>query len=143
MFWSQSGKFVTFALLDLDIDDHTATFLSAGHAPSLIIRGENGDIDHINAQGMPLGILDSQELEQPVTFNLQPGDLVILFSDGAYEVSNKAGEQFGLDRFINVITENSHESAKEIVDAIQYDVDKFRGEQPQQDDMTIVVLKRS
>ena len=79
---------------------------------------------------MPLCILDSQEFEQPVTFNLQPGDLVILFSDGAYEVSNKAGEQFGLDRLIKVIKKNSHDSAKEIVDAIQYLVDKFEENNP-------------
>ncbi|MHC5023078.1 MAG: PP2C family protein-serine/threonine phosphatase [Planctomycetota bacterium] len=137
------GRFVTFALFELDSNQHHGVLLAAGHGPSFYVTGESGELTSIDAQGLPLAVLEEQVMESAVTFDFSPGDLVTLFSDGFFEWTNEAGEQFGLERLRAVVRENRHESAAAIIERMDDAVRTFAGSQPQPDDMTVVVIKRN
>jgi serine phosphatase RsbU (regulator of sigma subunit) len=94
------GRFVTLALLDVDAVAHDVHLLSAGHGPTLHVRGTDGETRQIDAQGLPLGLSDDPLLDDPVKFHLDPGDLVVLCSDGFFEPDNPSGEAFGMERLI-------------------------------------------
>jgi serine phosphatase RsbU (regulator of sigma subunit) len=138
-----SGKFVTFGLLDLDLNNHIVTFLSAGHAPHILIKANNGNVEYIDAQGVPFGVIDQQDLEDPVVYTLEQGDLMVMFTDGVYEVSDNQGEQLGLEQFVKSIIEKRNEEASSITSYIEEYLIEILGGRLPKDDMTMVVLKRS
>ncbi len=90
---------------------------------------------------MALGVIPDLPLsEHSVT--LEPGDVLALYTDGVTEAFNVDEEEFGVERLEEVILAHAHESAEEIVDAIEAAVDAFVGDVPPFDDFTLVVLKR-
>jgi serine phosphatase RsbU (regulator of sigma subunit) len=136
------GKFVTLVLIDLDTQSHRFRLLSAGHGPTLVVRGEDGRIQAFNSQGLPLGLFGDQTMEEPVQGCLEPGDLIVAVSDGLFEWANDSDEAFGLDRLHQVIRAHRHESAEGILCAMEQSVQDFVGDLPQQDDVTGLVIKR-
>jgi serine phosphatase RsbU (regulator of sigma subunit) len=137
------GRFVTLALVDLNAETNEVRLLSAGHGPTLYVRGSDGDVKQIDSQGLPLGLYEDGMLEAPVQFHLDPGDLVVLCSDGFFEPSNVSGEEFGLDRLTRVISEHRHEPPTRIVAAMEHAVCRFLNTAPQPDDMTAFIIKRT
>src|SRR5262249_42549846 len=90
----ERGRFVPLACATLGADGHLAT-CSAGHNPALVLRGHGG-LEELTAGGIPLGIADWVYQEESTS--LEPGDLVVLYSDGVNECENARGEQFGMER---------------------------------------------
>ena len=72
---------------------------------------------------------------------LNPGDLVVLYTDGVTEATNENEEEYGIDRFTACVVENMQGTSKEIREAVVRDVIAFAGDRPQHDDITIMVLK--
>lgn len=136
------GRFVTFALLELDPAAHRGVFLSAGHGPSLFVAGESGQATSVGAQGLPLAIIEEQTMESALTFDFGPGDLIAIFSDGYSEWTDGEGREFGLERLRSVVRDSRHEPAATIVARMDEAVRSFVGARPQADDMTVVVVKR-
>lgn len=137
-----AGRFVTFALVDLDTRNNRGLFLSAGHGPSFFVRGEGGDVASIESQGLPLGLGGMDMLEDPITFEFAPGDVLVLFSDGFFEWADSNNEQFGIDRLSEVIASHRGESAEQIIAAMDNAILTHAADMPQPDDMTAVVIKR-
>ncbi|HQJ74511.1 MAG TPA: PP2C family protein-serine/threonine phosphatase, partial [Bacteroidota bacterium] len=69
------------------------------------------------------------------------GDLFVFYTDGIIEAMNKDNEEYGEERFIKIINENSNNSSKEIIKNILQDVKKFIGKASQHDDITLLVIK--
>ena len=136
------GKFVTFALIELDPATHRGSFLSAGHGPNYFVRAHEGEIEAVGSHGLPLGLVVDQDVEDPFEFVFSPGDAVVLTSDGFFEWSNRDGEQFGTDRLTEVIRINRHQSAQQIIVEMDQAVTSFVGSREQDDDMTAVVIRR-
>jgi serine phosphatase RsbU (regulator of sigma subunit) len=136
------GRFVTLALVDLNAETHEVLMLSAGHGPTLHVRGGDGTVKEIDSQGLPLGLYEDGMLEEPVQFRLDPGDLVVLCSDGFFEPANAAGEEFGMSRLTGLIRNNRHESPERLLAVMEDTVRRFLGTAPQPDDMTALVIKR-
>jgi serine phosphatase RsbU (regulator of sigma subunit) len=136
------GKFVTIALIELDPAKHRGTFVSAGHGPNFFVRAHGGEVEAVGSQGLPLGLLEDPEVEAPIEFELNPGDAVVLTSDGFFEWSNLNGEQFGTERLTEVIRENRNQAAEDIIAAMDQAVTNFVGSREQDDDMTAVVIRR-
>jgi len=136
------GKFVTLVLIDLDAQYHQCRLLSAGHGPTVIVREKDGAIQTFGSQGLPLGLFEDQMMEEPIQSYLEPGDLVVAISDGFFEWANDDNEAFGIDRLQEVIVANRHQSAEEILAAMERSVRDFVGDIPQQDDVTGLVIKR-
>jgi serine phosphatase RsbU (regulator of sigma subunit) len=136
------GKFVTMVLIDLDARSHQFRLLSAGHGPTLVVRERGGEIQSVDSQGLPLGLMEDQMMDEPVQGSLDEGDFVVAISDGFFEWSNASGELFGINRLQEVIITHRHESAKDILSAMERSVREFVGDLPQQDDVTGLVIKR-
>jgi phosphoserine phosphatase len=116
--------------------------LSGGHGPTLFVSGANGNIRDLGSQGLPLGLLEDQLLDDPVEATMDPGDLIVAVSDGFFEWANASRELFGIDRLQQVIQSHRHESAAAILSLMEQEVKKFAGNVPQQDDVTGLVIKR-
>ena len=118
----------------------TATVANAGHPP-LIVRKADGSVITLELFAPPLGVhLPIQVAERKVP--LGRGDVVVLHSDGVYEARNAAGESYGLESLESIVgSMNGDTSVEQIRDAIVADVERFRGEAAQEDDITVVVAR--
>jgi serine phosphatase RsbU (regulator of sigma subunit) len=93
-------RFVTLEAAVLDPAQHEVNFVNAGHNPPVIYRRADGSVEEAfphTTGGYPLGILDGYKYEICATVTVDPGDLILMFSDGVTEAPNAAGKEFGLD----------------------------------------------
>ncbi len=111
---------------------------NAGALPPIVCRG--GQIIRPRVEGVPLGLLPGREYEE-VTFDTQPGDVIVLASDGITDQMNPAGEEYGRARLIAAIRSSCEKPAQAIVDAIYADVDRFDEWAAPFDDQTLVIMK--
>ncbi len=112
--------------------------INAGHCPPFLLRG--GQLDGLAATGMPVGLL-SRATYPPAEIWLEPGDKVIIFSDGLSEAENTTGAFFGLRRMKNTILANASRSCGEIHDALMRAVEDYTTGALQSDDITLMVLE--
>ncbi|HSP16519.1 MAG TPA: SpoIIE family protein phosphatase [Thermoanaerobaculia bacterium] len=134
---SRRRTIVTMTAALFDPKSQRATIASAGHPPVLVRR--QGTVESIELFGPPLGARRTERIPQrEVAF--ERGDVFVLHSDGIYETTNEAGEQFGLDRFAKTLA-TSDGSAIEIRDEVLRSVEQFRGNATADDDVTLVVVK--
>ncbi len=116
----------------------SATIASAGHPP-VILRRADGSVQTIDLYAPPLGVRLPVTIPQR-TIDVASGDVFVLHSDGIYETRSAAGEDYGLERLMEVVRVNDG-SAEALRDAILADVATFRGKAEAADDVTIVVCK--
>jgi sigma-B regulation protein RsbU (phosphoserine phosphatase) len=95
----------------------------------------------LSAKGMALGVMEAITLEER-RVTVQPGDLLILYTDGVTEPINEEEEEFGEQRLLQVLDECWDLPSTEIVQRVHRSVTSFVGEQPEFDDYTLVCLKR-
>lgn len=139
-----SDKFVTFAGLVLNPTTHEAELLSAGHGPLLLRRsGADGSWDDsLDSHGPPFAVVHDIAFDPPTRFHFKPGDVLVLSTDGAFEWDNGTGEQFGIPRLKQAIGANASKPARQIIEEIDASLRAFAGASVQQDDVTVVVIKR-
>jgi sigma-B regulation protein RsbU (phosphoserine phosphatase) len=136
-----SNRFITFFIGVLDPKTGELTYVNAGHNPPLVAHAD-GSVEKLGGTGLILGILPIAKYEQGVC-QLDPGDAVLLFSDGVTEaVRPDADEEFGEDRLAQVLAGLRDKSAESIITTINQMVDEFTGGAPPADDITLVVAKR-
>jgi phosphoserine phosphatase RsbU/P len=136
----RSGMFVTLFYAVLDLQKKQLHYVNAGHNPPLLCKEHGGDVVLLSAQGIALGVMDEIRLQE-VELSLAHNDVVVFYTDGITEAINGKEEQFGLERLIKLITQNSNLSAQELIDRIKNAVIDFTQGQVQFDDLTLVVLK--
>jgi phosphoserine phosphatase len=138
-------RFVTLAILDLNAHEHRATLLSAGQGPMLrlVREGDQSRVEVINAHAPPLAVVEELPLGDGLTFDIAPGESVILMSDGVFEWKNAAGELFGVDRVKELLMQHADKPASTQLALVQSAVKAFAGESVQSDDVTIVVVRRA
>jgi phosphoserine phosphatase RsbU/P len=134
-----SGKFVTFFYAVLDADARTLTYENAGHSPGLLLRG-NGTTEALRGGGAVLGALPDWTY-QDYTAQLQPGDQLLLSTDGITEAENAQLEEFGDERLLEAARARDG-SALEVQRAIMQQVTAFCGGNFR-DDATLLVLRIS
>jgi serine phosphatase RsbU (regulator of sigma subunit)/pSer/pThr/pTyr-binding forkhead associated (FHA) protein len=135
-----SNRFVTLFYAELDPKSGSLSFVNAGHNPPLIVH-ESGTLEHLAAGGLPLGIIPNAEYKEGRT-QLQPGDVLVIYSDGVSEAVDPGGEEFGPDRLYHVVAQNLKASASGIRDRIEAALSKFAQGTPANDDITLVIVKR-
>ena len=136
----RSGMFVTLFYAVLDLQKKELHYVNAGHNPPLLYKGCGGDTVSLGAQGIALGVMDEIRLQE-VELSLEDNDVVVFYTDGITEAMNGKEEQFGQERLIELITQNSNLSAQELTDKIKDSVIDFTRGQAQFDDLTLIVLK--
>jgi sigma-B regulation protein RsbU (phosphoserine phosphatase) len=132
-------KFITFFYGLLDTDRRTFTYCNAGHNPPLWISG-NGGTRELEKGGLILGMMAHVPYETDCV-SLESGDRIVLYTDGVSEAVNSGGEEFGLERIERTAVRCADASARDSVAALIDSVKEFRGDEIQNDDMTLVVVK--
>ncbi len=137
---SRSSMFVTLFYGVLNAGDRELTYANAGHNRPLLIRHTAETIDELEGSGIALGVDDhATYTSQKVTLSL--GDVLLLYTDGVTEAINPAGELFGEARLKDVLFAQQNQTAAEIVEAVLGAVTEFSGSQPQEDDITLLVIR--
>ena len=137
-----ANRFVTFAVMFLNPQDGQVDIHSAGHGPILIYHRETDAIENIDAHGIPLGMIAHIGYAEGTQKQLDPGDMLIVVTDGFYEWEDPSGEQFGLQRLEDVIRKSRDKSAEGLITALREAVIEFCKGTKQQDDLTAVIVKR-
>jgi len=94
----------------------------------------------VRAEGFPLGLFPNAAYDE-INVTTEPGDVILLFSDGILDAENALGEMYGQERLTELLFARRELPAQEIADAILSDVARFLGDQDHFDDETVIVLK--
>lgn len=135
-----ANRFVTLFIAELNPATGELTFINAGHNPPIIGRAD-GSIESLDAGGLPLGLMSSAAYETG-TLKLAPGDVLFIYSDGVSEANDLAEDEFGMDRLTRTISANVGRSASGLRDKVEAALSAFTGTAPQNDDVTMVIVKR-
>ncbi len=135
-----TNRFVTLFYAELDPQTGGLSFINAGHNPPLIVH-HAGTVENLAAGGLPLGIRQDAEYREGRT-QLQPSDVLVIYSDGVSEATSPQGEEFGTDRLYDVVARNLDASAAGIRDRIEAALTKWAQGTPAGDDITLVIVKR-
>jgi serine phosphatase RsbU (regulator of sigma subunit) len=139
---SQGGvRFTTAFLAELDPVTGDITYVNAGHNVP-ILRRKSGLIERLEAGGLPVGIFAESGYELGTT-RLDPGDWLVIFTDGIVEAENAKTEEYGEEKLIRLVDRSSGASPTELLRSLLTDLDVFVGNTPQHDDMTCLLLKRA
>ncbi len=135
-----SDRFITFFWGMLDTSARTFRYVSAGHNPPYLFR-QDGSIVRLDAGGLILGIMKALVPYQEGEVNIQPGETLVLFTDGVSEAMSTQEEEWGEERLEAVVRLHAGSSSREIVDAIVSAIREHSRNAPQSDDITLVVAK--
>jgi CHASE2 domain-containing sensor protein len=134
-----SSKFVTFFYGALEPDTRRLRYSNAGHNPPYLLRAD-GTLEQLETGGLLLGIFPHARYDEGVV-ELQPGDVIVLFTDGVTEAEDRHKGQFGEERLIALLREAHAGDARAIGDRICQEVLKFSKGLQMADDLTVVVVK--
>lgn len=137
---SESTMFVTVFYGVLDLAQGTLCYVRAGHDYPLLLRSGSNECQRLTGQGIVLGFLDDVDLEQ-VSVDLNPGDMLVLYTDGITEAHSTTGELFGVQRLRAQLQEMDGQSAQDVCDALFAQVDRFQEGVTQHDDMALLVAR--
>lgn len=136
---TQPEKYATLFLAHYDERSHRLTYSNAGQLPPFLLRAD-GSVKLLTCGGTVVGLLDNMRYEQE-TVALEPGDLVIAYSDGVTEPENDFGD-FGEDRLLEVVKQFRHEPLEVISAEVMRALDAWIGGGEQPDDITLVLARR-
>jgi sigma-B regulation protein RsbU (phosphoserine phosphatase) len=136
----EENRFVTLLLVCLDGPNRSLSYASAGHIPGFLMNGA-GKIDGVlESSGPPLGLFDDPHFVNSAV-TLTPKQLVLLLTDGATETTASEDAHFGTDGVLEYVRANRQDSARELAEGIYRAARSFAGDNPQQDDVTDVIVK--
>ncbi len=133
-------KYATLFYAVLDYSHHKITFCNAGHNEPILVD-EKENVVRLKDGGMIVGIMPEIGYAEK-SIDINPGSLLVLYSDGITEAMNSEEEEFGEERLIKLITGNKNLPSRDLIELIINTVNKHAGNQDQMDDMTLVVIKR-
>lgn len=132
-------EFTTLFYAVLDTSQWVMTYINAGHNPPLLFRG--GEVLRLRTGGVPVGLFRDAKYRQE-TLDIQPGDLLAIYSDGYSETPNANWEEFGEERIVELLEEHRELPPEEIIQRLEEAVTEYVSPQVgYSDDRTIVILK--
>lgn len=133
-------EYVTAVYGVLDPSTGVFAYSNCGHSPPLLVRGD-GRVSKLTTGGPPLGLLASARyLAGELT--VEPGDALVLFTDGVVEAEGPGGEEFGTDRLADVVRTFREQPSARIVAEVVRETEGFTGSGGYADDFTVLVLRR-
>ncbi len=138
------NMFMTLCLMEWDSKNEKFKYVSAGHEQILHYRKRSNSVELKPAGGIALGMMDAGEgMFKEEFVDLEPGDFMVIYSDGIPEAWRNEKENYGMEKFMTSVKEfGDLETALGIKEAILADVKEFMGDYKQMDDITLIVLKR-
>ncbi len=138
---SHSGMFVTMLYGILDISGRF-DYCRAGHPHPILLDANGQLVETVSSQGMALGIIDTIELDAQA-LTIPYGGMLVIYSDGLSEALDGADNQYGTQRLAQSLADVGHLSASRVCDHMWKNVQQFAGAQPQSDDFTVIVIRRT
>ena len=138
---AKEGTFVTLFCGLLDDRTRSLVWASAGHEPALWRHARTGRIEELPNTGLPLGVLDDSTYAQAGAVTLEPGDLLVVGTDGICEARDADDQLFGTARLRNLMEQGAGLTASQICDLIIDEVAKFVAPAARTDDVTLIVAK--
>ena len=139
------GMFVTCLYTILNLEQFDLRVCSAGHNPLVLWRQKTRSIHLINPNGIAIGFDKGPVFENIIKeqrFHLEPGDRIVLYTDGVVEAMNVREEMYGEERFYRRVQSLSEEPSGRLIDGLVEDLDRFTEGAGQSDDITILTLRR-
>jgi len=137
---SQGGlRFTTAFLAEYDPVRRSIDYINAGHNHP-VLRRASGQIERLDVGGLPFGIQPEVKYDS-ASVALEPGDWLIVFTDGLVEAENARQEEYGETRLLSALEAGKSVDPAEMLKRLMAEVDLFVGNTPQHDDVTCMVLK--
>ncbi len=132
--------FVTLQYLIIDLMTGHVRFCDAGHLPIIHVSGENKQARLVNCdKGVPLGIVKTMQFAE-TDVSLEPGDYLMLYTDGIIETMNENKKQFSIHRLVDFASQKQGQP-ENVINALIKDVMEFSENMPQHDDITVMILR--
>jgi sigma-B regulation protein RsbU (phosphoserine phosphatase) len=137
---SDSNRYVTLMLADIDARSQSLRYVNCGHNPALLFQAKTDDVAPLNSSCFPIGMFDSEACAVN-SANLTAGDILVLYTDGVTEAENSQGEEFGIERLSTLIRRSHTLSADGLMNHILESVTDFSRDVGFDDDVTLLVVK--
>jgi PAS domain S-box-containing protein len=136
------SSFVTLALYRFDSEAGTLCFVNAGHTPGLLVRKEGDQVEAISGDNLPIGVIPD-EIYTQATLPIEPGDALLVYSDGITESVSERKEEFGFDRLVEILQAGRAASIPptSLLQSIRQQVRNFVGSPVLLDDQTAVIVE--
>ncbi|MGE5220848.1 MAG: PP2C family protein-serine/threonine phosphatase [Omnitrophica WOR_2 bacterium] len=141
---ANDNLFVTLFYAQLNVQTGELVYVNAGHNPPIFFSFQTVTGNHLSPlmyTGMQLGVELGTEYHQK-TIHIDPGDFLVLYTDGVTESMDVNNQEYGMERLQGVILDNKEKTPEGILSAILQDIESFTGGMPPSDDITLVVGKR-
>jgi sigma-B regulation protein RsbU (phosphoserine phosphatase) len=131
---------MTFFYCEVTEREAEIRWVRTGHDPALVYDPSTDVFDELKGQGLALGLDDTFEYDS-FHRRIESGQVVVIGTDGIWEMRNKADEMFGKKALMEIIRDNHTASARQIVNTVTKTLGQFRGDEIPEDDITLVVIK--
>ncbi|MBN2329302.1 MAG: SpoIIE family protein phosphatase [Candidatus Omnitrophica bacterium] len=140
----QSGEFITMFLGCLDLETYRFQYASAGHQPPLLLRSQSGELEELGvAHGLPLGVMNEADYDQ-VAIMINPGDRLLLYTDGIVEAFNEDKNPYGIERLLSLMKKTKNVSPDDLLESILEDLEEYVQHpldiEPLEDDVTLLLI---
>jgi len=139
---AETGNFMTLFFMLIDSSNGKVRWVRAGHEPAIIYDPSTDSFDELHGSGIALGVDETWSFEEEIRDLWSDSQIVLIGTDGIWESENPQGESFGKKRLREIIRQHKNESSAEIVRAVTNALASHRENAPQQDDVTMVVIKK-
>ena len=139
---SETGNFMTLFFMSLDPASRDVRWVRAGHEPAIVYNPNTDSFTELHGNGIALGVDDTWLFHEQKYREVTEAQIILIGTDGIWETENPRGEMFGKQRLREVIRQHRHQSSQEIIQAITSALANHRQTSSQQDDITMVVVKR-
>jgi sigma-B regulation protein RsbU (phosphoserine phosphatase) len=139
---AETGNFMTLFFMLIDSGNGKIRWVRAGHEPAMIYDPSTDSLDELHGRGIALGVDETWSFEEEIRDLWFDSQIVLIGTDGIWETENLQGESFGKKRLREIIRQHKNESSAEIVRAVTNALADHRETAPQQDDLTMVVIKK-
>lgn len=132
--------FITMFYSEIDLKEKCFRWVHAGHESALFYDPSKDTFDTLGGEGLPLGVME-EWVYQESKIQIQPGQIILIGTDGIKEACNPQNEHFGNERLQMVIRDHYQKTAKDILDEVFDALENFRNQAERKDDETMVVIK--
>ena len=138
---SETSRFMSLFFLELDPSAKSLRWVRAGHEPAIMFDPAQDEFRELSGAGVALGVVEDHTYQEYTLEGWRPGTIIIIGTDGVRETRNADGDMFGMNRLRDIISKHAAESAKHIQDTVINTLRSFQNSAPQEDDITLVVIK--
>jgi len=137
----ETSQFMTLFYMQISPAQRALKWVRAGHDPALLYHPEKEQFEELKGEGLALGVDGNIRFEEYLKSDLTQGQIILIGTDGLWETCNPEGEPFGKNRVKELIHRYASLTARQILDSIIAELQAFRKDAAQEDDITLVVVK--